>query len=194
VDGGADDADTLLLIGLLAEVIAPEPHERHLLAGASEGTVGHLPRRLPSPCGVANTHDTGSGDGRRHELSSCHGRICPVGSPCVRVTRGFIGCVPQLVIMSTHIPPLPGVTCVARKDRSNTPNCRRTYYGALARVASSQCAIYEPGDGTHEDQGDRDAQPTAIFRRCLLHSCQEYRDLAKMMSIVDHRLGGKKRR
>jgi hypothetical protein len=49
VDHGPDEADTLLLVGLLAEVIAPQPYERYLLAGVSQRAVRYPLFRVGSP-------------------------------------------------------------------------------------------------------------------------------------------------
>src|SRR6266436_202855 len=45
VDGGADDADGLLLVRLPPEVVAAHTDQRHHLAGASQATVGNVHAR-----------------------------------------------------------------------------------------------------------------------------------------------------
>src|SRR2546422_5382550 len=110
VDGGANDADTLLLVGLLAEVIAAQAHHGDLLSSASHGAVRYPAFGLDGPRRVANPSDTGGCDSHVQELSPCHHRILPAlpgFSTWAPVDPCCSGCVSQFGVLSAHTSSFP---------------------------------------------------------------------------------------
>src|SRR6185437_4232660 len=65
IEGGADDADTLLLFGLPADVPTAQADGGDLLAGAAEGTTRYFASGFGGPCGAGRAgYANGAGDGR----------------------------------------------------------------------------------------------------------------------------------
>ena len=110
VDGGANDADTLLLVGLLAKVIAAQAHHGDLLSRASQDAVWYPSFGLDGPRRVANPGDEGGCESHVQALSPCHHRILPAlpgFSTWAPVDPCCSGGVSQFGVLSTHISSCP---------------------------------------------------------------------------------------
>src|SRR6266851_2104258 len=110
VDGGANNADTLLLVGLLADVIAAQAHNGDLLSRASQGAIRYPSLCFGAPCRVANPSDYCGCDSHVQELSPCHNRVFPAlpgFSTRALVDPCCSGCVSQLVVLSAHASSFP---------------------------------------------------------------------------------------
>src|SRR6266404_3848625 len=77
VDGGANNAKTLLLVSLLTNVIAAQADNRDLLSSPSQGAVWHSPSCFNGPCRGANTSSYCCGDRQFQEFSPGHQRVFP---------------------------------------------------------------------------------------------------------------------